>query len=169
MVPIYTRFRVRGVDIGVMSSSEIRNPCTIGGDPWKERGRGCRERKRERGFSILRGRKSSNAELARKVLAPARSFYPAERIPARSGPFSRSERQGRLYHTRRDWPHLFFFSLSLVLPPFRPPLSRWYFINFRPRYRRGIGRKTIRAESSAIRQKRFDGSAFGISWNWSPI
>jgi hypothetical protein len=115
------------IGASVMSSSEIRNrvrislclPCTIGGDPWK-RGVGegterAREREKERegeGRSILRGRKSSNAELARKVFAHAR-FIRRRTAHRALGTFSRSKRQEQLYHTGAIHPCVRLFSLPV--------------------------------------------------------
>lgn len=110
------------IDVGVMSSSEIRNPhpdsavfaiyCrrrsvereVDGGESAEQSGR--RGAKGEMG-SILWSRKSSNAELARKVLAHAR--FIRRGCNARST----SKRQGRLYHPdARFTAPLFFFSFS---------------------------------------------------------
>lgn len=108
------------IDVGVMSSSEIRNPhpdfavfaiyCRrrsvereVDEGESTERGKEGWGQRGEMG-SILQGRKSSNAELARKVLAHAR--FIRRGCNARST----SERQGRLYHTgARFTPRLFFF------------------------------------------------------------
>lgn len=104
------------VGISVMSSSEIRNrvrippclPCTVGGDPWKEGSTRVEEEGRE--APILRGRKSSNAELARKVLAHAR--FIRRRAARGRGHFRGRKRQGRLYRTGAIARTFFLFPVS---------------------------------------------------------
>lgn len=108
------------IDVGVMSSSEIHNPHPdsavfaiyrrrrsvereVAGVRAQKGGR--REGRGEIG-SILRDRKSSNAELARKVLAHARF------IRWGCNAWLTSKRQGQLYHTAP----LFFLHLFLFPP-----------------------------------------------------
>lgn len=123
--------RVRGWSSArVMSSSEIRNRVRIrrvcrvrsvrgkratgGGRKGLARSaRVAREGKRTREDSIA-GRKSSNAELARKVLG-RRSFYPV------AGTFSRSQAGSYIMPGCAVQPCALFFP-SLFLSPSRCPL-----------------------------------------------
>jgi len=90
----------------------------------------------------LRGRKSSNAELARKVLAHAR-FIQWRAAHDRGYFRSRNDRGSYVISARLTAP---FF-----LPCF-PPLAD-ILLTFDRDPRWDTGHKTIRAENSAIRQK----------------
>lgn len=102
---------------------------------------GARARRVAERGSILRGRKSSNAELARKVLAHARFI---RRRAARGRTIFVVETTGAVisYQARLAAP---FFS------PLFPPLADILLTFDRDTW--GTGRKAIRAENDAIRQR----------------